>query len=293
MLDFRINTFLAVCQTMNYTEAAKMLHITQPAVSQHIHYLEQQYGSKFFQYEGKHLSLTESGQLFLQTATTIQHDIKHLQEQISTLSTYQYLNFGATLTIGEYIMPESILHVLKHEPNIQIRMVVENTDELLKLLNQGKIDFAIIEGFFPRHAYESLTYKEERFLPVCACDYTFAKPVFRLEDLLSEQLLVRENGSGTREALERSLMEHNMVIKDFNKLTELGNLNAIKSLVSAGAGISFFYESAVKEELKSGLLREIPLEDFYAKHDFTFLWQKGSVFSPYYRRVFELLNGEC
>ena len=83
-----------------------------------------------------------------------------------------------------------------------------------------------------------------------------------------------------------------MVIKDFKRITELGNLNAIKSLVSAGAGISFFYESAVKEELKSGLLREIPLEDFFAKHNFTFLWQKGSVFAPYYHRVFELLNGE-
>ena len=70
MLDFRVETFLAVCETMNFTRAAERLHITQPAVSQHIHALETQYGTRLFVYEGKQLRLTESGQLFLQTAAT-------------------------------------------------------------------------------------------------------------------------------------------------------------------------------------------------------------------------------
>lgn len=63
MLDFRIHTFLCVCRHMNYTRAAAELHITQPAVSQHIRYLEREYGTKLFSYKGKHLQLTQAGHI--------------------------------------------------------------------------------------------------------------------------------------------------------------------------------------------------------------------------------------
>ena len=68
MLDNRIYTFLAVCQEMNFTRAAKKLHITQPAVSQHIQYIERYYGVHAFRFEGKKLSLTPEGELFYKSA---------------------------------------------------------------------------------------------------------------------------------------------------------------------------------------------------------------------------------
>ena len=68
MLDFRINTFLTVCEYMNFTKAAQILCITQPAVSQHIKYLENTYNTKLFEYEGKKIKLTKSGEIFYQTA---------------------------------------------------------------------------------------------------------------------------------------------------------------------------------------------------------------------------------
>ena len=70
MLDFRVDTFLAVCRCMSFTRAAAALHITQPAVSQHIRALEAQYGVRFFSFEGKKLTLTDAGRLFLRTATS-------------------------------------------------------------------------------------------------------------------------------------------------------------------------------------------------------------------------------
>lgn len=295
MLDFRIDTFLTVCQTMNFTEAARLLHITQPAVSQHIHALEKQYGARFFASQGKRIYLTEAGQIFWQTANAMQHDVRHLQEEISRISGQLCLNFGVTLTIGEYIMPQPLLRLMKERPDIRIRMIVENTDVLMKLLNEGNIDFAIIEGYYSQQSYSGITYRSERFIPVCAADYRFTKPVTELRDLLSECLFLREEGSGTRKVLEHSLMEHNLLLKDFPRLMELGNLGLIKSMVSEGMGITFIYESVVKKELEDGVLREIPLEDFPVYHDFTFLWQKGSVFDDYYREVFALLQikSEC
>ena len=290
MLDFRVETFLAVCQTMNFTRAAEQLHITQPAVSQHIHALEEQYGAKLFRSQGKQLQLTESGRLFFRTAAAMHHDDLRLREALHQENTRRRLRFGATLTIGEYIMPGPLHRLLEREPDIQLYMLTANTQELLKLLDQGELDFAIVEGYFDKQAYDSLVYCTQRYIPVCSAEHPFSHPVRRLEDLLEERLLVREPGSGTRNVLERALEVRNLSVRNFRRVTELGSLNLIKSLVCAGAGISFFYQPVVQQELEAGKLREIPLEDCSIYHDFTFLWRRGSLFAADYREIYSLLR---
>lgn len=290
MLDFRIETFLAVCRTLNFTEAARLLNITQPAVSQHIHALEQQYKVSLFEFKGKRCALTEAGRVLFQMATSMQHDIDHFKEQIAQGNFVKRINFGATLTIGEYIMPEPLKYILAHRQDIHVRMIVDNTNTLLQMLDRGEIDFAVIEGFFPRNAYDSIPYKTEHFIPVCSPDYSFSRPIRGLQDLLGERLFVRELGSGTREVLNHALREHNLSLEDFLHLTEIGNLNTIKSLVASGMGISFFYESVVLKELDEGSLRKIELPGFSVDHDFTFLWRSGSFFTDYYHEMFELLR---
>ena len=101
---------------------------------------------------------------------------------------------------------------------------------------------------------------------------------------------MREPGSGTRNVLERSLASRNLTVDSFARVTQLGSLNLIKRLVLAGMGIAFFYQPVVEEELASGKLREIPLADCSLSHDFSFLWQRGSVFSPELEKVFSLLQ---
>ena len=289
MLDFRVETFLAVCQTMNFTRAAEQLHITQPAVSQHIRALEEQYGTKLFRSQGKQLQLTESGRLFFRTAAAMHHDDLRLREALHQENTRRRLRFGATLTIGEYIMPGPLHRLLEREPDIQLYMLTANTQELLKLLDQGELDFAIVEGYFDKQAYDSLVYCTQRYIPVCSAEHPFSHPVRRLEDLLEERLLVREPGSGTRNVLERALEVRNLSVRNFRRVTELGSLNLIKSLVCAGAGISFFYQPVVQQELEAGKLREIPLEDCSIYHDFAFLWRRGSLFAADYRGIYSLL----
>lgn len=82
MLDFRVETFLAVCRHMNFTKAARELNITQPAVSHHMHYLEQAYGTALFQHNGKRLQLTEAGEILRRTLLTMKHDEQHLQKRM-------------------------------------------------------------------------------------------------------------------------------------------------------------------------------------------------------------------
>lgn len=291
MMDFRIDTFLEVCRHMSFTKAAEKLNITQPGVSQHIRYLEDFYGSKLFAYEGKKMYLTKAGEILLSAAITMKHDGLYLRKVIDDSNTRKSrLIFGATLTIGEFVMAKHIKSYLNLYPDTEVRMVEGNTSELLNKLSMGEIDFALVEGNYAKKEYDYLVYSEERYIPVCGKDYVFQKEPVSLTDLLSERIIIRENGSGTKEILEKNLESRNLEIEDFRYSIEIGGLNAIKSLVEAECGITFLYEAAVKKELETGVLREIKLEDFQVSHDFTFIWNKGSAFSNNYREICEILK---
>ena len=291
MLDFRMETFLIACKTMNFTKAAERLHITQPAVSHHIRALEEAYGVRLFDYAGKKLRLTPAGAALLEAATTMQNDVRLLKRRLCRLSAGQsVLNFGATLTIGEYVMPAALSSFLQAYPETTVHMTVADTRELLRKINDGKIDFALVEGFYPKSEFDSLRFSKERFVAVRGRDYVFSKPVRRVEDLLDERLLIREEGSGTRRIVGAYLDGRNLRIQDFHRLAEISNIAAIKTLTAAGYGVTFLYEAAVKAELAAGTLCEIPLEDFAVEHDFSFIWRKDSLFADRYREIFHLLH---
>lgn len=291
MLDFRIHTFLAVCQHLNFTKAAQALNITQPAVSQHIHYLEAYYQVKLFTYQGKRLTLTAAGEVLRETATTMKHDAIHLKSQLTEWEqNKRQLIFGVTLTIGEFVMPEPLATYLQRYPDTGIRMVVANTQELLGQLNSGDIDFALVEGFFAKKEYDYQVYAREPYIAVCGNNNKLKQKPCCFEDLLAQRLILREPGSGSREILEKQLAERNLTVDDFANVVEISNIGALKRLVQAGAGIAFLYKAAVQEELAKGSLHILELSDFQVHHDFTFLWRRGSVFSTYYQELFELLH---
>ncbi|WP_319633332.1 LysR substrate-binding domain-containing protein [Sinanaerobacter chloroacetimidivorans] len=291
LLDYRIETFLAVCKYMNFTRAAEKMNITQPAVSQHIRYLEEEYGIKIFKYDGKKMKLTKEGETLLNAVTTIKHDDLFLREHLKELKgERRKLIFGTTLTIGEFVIPSHLAAYLHKYPDTSIQMMVANTYVLLEKLNNGEIDFAIIEGYFTKSEYDYLPYSREKYIPVCGPEYVFNGKGSTVEDLLNERLIVREPGSGTREILERTLGERNLTIQDFKNLVEISNMNAIKSLVQANCGITFLYEAAARKEITEGKLKEIPLGKYNVTHDFTFVWRKGSIFAERYKKLFAILK---
>lgn len=286
MLDFRINTFLTVCEYMNFTKAAKVLCVTQPAVSQHIKYLEKTYDTKFFKYEGKKINLTKSGKIFYQTATTMKQNEEYLKEKIIQEKLgMRNLKFGATLTIGEFILPSKLHNYLNRNKNVKITMIVENTKELLYKLEHGEIDFALVEGYFIKNEYDYVVYSKEKYICVAGKDYNFIKEPHVLQDLLQETLIIREKGSGTRDIFEKNLERQNLALNDFSKVIEIGNINAIKQLVKNNNGITSLYEVAVKDELESGTLIKIEVDDLQKNHDFYFIWRKNSAFEKTYRKL--------
>lgn len=294
MLDFRIDTFLEVCRLMNYTRAAEQLNLTQPAVSQHIRWLEEKCGVKLFHYENKQLNLTAAGQMLRSAAITMKQDQMFLYRRMQEADSEDAdLCFGVTPTVGMYLIPKPLAAYRRRHPSAKVSMQVENSELLCRWLDSGEIDFAILEGYFHKEDYDSMLYRTERYLAVCAQDYPFQNTPHQLADLLGETLLVREEGSGNREIIRRSLSRKNLALQDFHSLFEVGDMNVLKQMLVQGCGIGFLYEAAVQEDLQQGRLRIIELEDFAEDHDITFLWRKGSIFAPRYRRIYgELCQNE-
>lgn len=287
MLDFRIDTFLAVCKFMNFTKASAYLNITQPAVSNHIRYLEEYYQVKLFYYLGKKMKLTKEGEILLEYATTLKHDDIFLKKRFSEMKTKHELIFGATLTVGEYMMPKVINHLLKKDSNTVIKMKVANTRELLNYMNEGMIDFALVEGYFNKQEYECLYYCQEQYICVASREFEL-DTVNDISELFKYNLITREVGSGTREIIERYLGDRNLDVNDFSSLIEISNLHTIKYLVKNNHGISFMYRMAVEKEINEGLLKEIKISGLKIVHDINFVWRKNSIFADHYQHLFEL-----
>lgn len=280
MINFRMLTFMDLCKTKNYTKTAANLHITQPAVTQHIKYLENYYGAKLFTYSGRNLSLTKQGQLLEEFTSMMYADYNKMKGLIkSSLCKPKKIKFGATGTIGEYLMPNVIEKYLEYEQNEEFMMIIDNTENLLGKIKNGDIDFAIIDGYFQKSDYECTLLFKEPTVAVCAVNHRLAKGPVAFDDLLTERLILREEGSEGRYNLGLLLREKNLSIESFSKTLQIGHWNVTKDLVQKGLGIAFLYRNVVKRDIENNLLAEIKISDFNVTREINFVWLKGSFFT--------------
>ncbi len=275
---------------MSFTRAAEELNLTQPAVSQHIKYLEHEFETPLFLRERKALSLSPAGTLLRSSLESMRNDENTLKKRMKeSLVGKKVLTFGVTMTIGEYAILPALARLIRTHPDTDFHIRYGNTQSLLADLYEGTIDFAIVEGYFMEENYQTRVYRTEEYIAVASSRHIFANPVHCMKDLTSERLLIREPGSGTRAILSRALALKNMSVQNFSHIVEVENIHTIVSLLQQDCGISFLYKAAVQEEIDRGTLMQIPLEDLKLKHDFTFIWNKDSIFSAEYEGIFEEL----
>lgn len=285
-MEFHLVTFLAVCQEMNFTRAAESLHITQPAVSHHIHWLEQEYDAPLFHFEGKRMWLTPAGVLLRDAATVMKNDEDVLRRRIrAERAGASLLRLGATRTIGELGIAGTLAEYLRRHPETELQLEVDNTGHLLTALQEGRLQCALIEGYFDARRFDSVRYCREEYVAVCSAGHFFARQPRTLRDLLNERLLLREPGSGTREILENLLRREDLRCGDFARVTQIGAMQVILELLGQDVGVSFLYRMAARRLLDEGKLREIPLEELPVQHDFALVWERGSRYSAEYRAL--------
>ncbi len=291
MLDYRVHTFLAVYRSRSFTQAARELHITQPAVSQHIRHLERHYGARLFEKTTRGAEPTEAGRTLYRALSVMENDEQRLCAELragAQGADATPLHLGCTRTVADYAVPRILAQRAAALPAKPICMRVGNTAELLALMDTGEVDCALVEGSFDRTAFDFAVFSREPFIAVASpeqAERLRAGGAQGIEGLLGARLILREAGSGTRDILERNLAAHDLGTGDFAGVIELASIPAILACVEAGAGISFLYRIAAERELAAGALVDITPRDFTIEHDFSLVWQRGSIYADSYRAL--------
>jgi DNA-binding transcriptional LysR family regulator len=291
VIDSRHQTFLTLCAVGSYTKTAQHLHLSQPAVTQHIQYLEGMYNCRLVVYENRRVVLTPAGEQLREMLERMAADAKRFRRTLQKNGgTGKNIVFGATLSIGEYLMPQVIAELLEHDASLNVHMEVANSQILLERLRNGELDFALIEGMIDKARYHALVFSEERFVPICAPNCSLAGRTVDFREILQFPLVLREKGSGTREIFEHILGQYNYSVSSFQKVIEIGNMAAIKHLVARNIGISFMYELVAANDVHGGELAIVDIAGFDVRREFNFVCLRGSAFvdqSLEYFRMFK------
>ena len=263
-MDPKLHTFLTLCQTMNYRLAAERLHLSQPAVTKQIQSLEQMLQTKLFHYDGHALHKTEECLLLERYAISQQYQFEELQLALAGKKRLK-LRIGATKTIGDYVLIDAIKDYLGN-PTHELSLVVDNTKHLLQMLDENQLDFAVIEGTFSKTKYDSYLLRMEPFVGICAKNNPLCGKLVAIEDLLSQTIIVREEGSGTRRIFEERLIAAGYELSDFFREVSISSFVSIKALVAGGIGVSFLYKSVVENENNIGTFTVNGITEPHAFH---------------------------
>ena len=277
MMEYLLFTFLKICETHSFTEASRELHISQSTVSLHIRKIEEYYGVRLFDFKHKTLTLTPQGEILRKFAIDEKAGLEILRRTIlNSFKEQASIRFGATLSVGEFFMPEILSSYMKEFPQHRISMLVDNTATLIGMLDNGSIDFAIVEGAFNKEKFTWRCLAEVPFIGICSKQSPLADQTIKLSDIADEFLIVREEGSGTRAILENLLATQNLSISRIPHM-EIGNMNAITHLVADGHGITFLYKPVAAEGLRNGRLAQLNIENVNIVREFSFICHRRAI----------------
>ncbi len=265
--------FRSVCENdFNTTKAAKILNMTQPAVSLAIKELEQYYGVKLFDRIGRRLQITDAGQNFLQYAIHISDLFKDMETGLRDWDSKGILRVGASITIGSQFMPDYVKTFSKMYPDIDIRVTIEQSDSLEKKLLSNDLDFALIEGLSHDSNIVSKAYMEDHLSIICSSGKGWKQgQTISKEEFSNQHFLLREPGSGTREVFEHAIERAGIQVTPSWEST---STNALINAVIKDLGISVLPYRMILSALDQGLIYTVNVEDLEFKRSFYILHHK-------------------
>ena len=282
-MDQKLETFLMVCKTMNYRRAAEALHLTQPAVTKQMQALQAQYGVKLFTYDDRKLRKTAQGEILERYAIGLRYNDAELTRLLSQ-KPKTLLRIGATKSIGDYILIPEIKRFMA-QPENELFFTVDNTQHLLSQLDAGELDFVVLEGIFDKRRYDCFLLREEPYIGICAKDHPWNGREIPLGTLFTERLILREPGSGTRNILERELIQQGYTVDAFSSCVCVSSFKIIRELVASGCGVSFLYEAVVGREPQFGKFSAPPLT---GRHELNVVFLKNTGAGTYARRFLHM-----
>jgi DNA-binding transcriptional LysR family regulator len=270
--QFRV--FEAVASRLSFTQAAKALHLSQPAVSMQVKLMEEQVGLPLFEQIGKQIYLTEAGQEIYHYSRAIGQLLSEAEEVINELkgSHRGKLTISVAST-ANYFVPTLLGIFHKRFPGVTVSLDVTNREILMQQLEANEVDLVVM-GQPPKEMdLEAGAFMENPLVVIAPPDHPLAKekniPMSRMEE---EVFLTRERGSGTRSAIERFFEQHGVQL---NTGMEIASNEAIKQSVQAGLGLGLLSRDTLDMELALGKLVILDVEDFPIVRHWYVMHRKG------------------
>jgi DNA-binding transcriptional LysR family regulator len=246
----QLEVFVAVAREGSVRAAAGQLHLSQPALSMALAELESQLGTDLFDRKRGRLYLSERGRDALPLAQEILERTADLRRSVHGhgAALEGELRLGASNTIGNYLVGDLLGTFTADHPQVAVRLVVGNTDTIVKGVLDHSLDLGCVEGAVAQAGIELRPWREDKLVICTRPDHPLARRRrLRSDDFAGARWILREDGSGTRAMTERILG----ALPPGQAVLELGQSEAIKQAVIAGLGIACLPEVAVAEALKS------------------------------------------
>ncbi len=251
MLDsHQLNVFLTAAETLNFSRAAELLHMSQPSVTQHIRSLEQHFGTTLFFRKGRQISLTEAGIALLPLArqmVAVSLRTDEIMDQIKG-EVQGNLVIGCSTTPGKYILPVLLADFMRRHPRVNASCSVTARAQALQMLENGEVKFALSsnpEEFSSNVEFRKLIDDPITLLVPKNHEWA-ARGQIRLEELMSERFIMREETAGTYRTVRNALARHGHNINDLRIILTLGNSEAIAIAIQEGIGVGFVSQMVVE-----------------------------------------------
>jgi DNA-binding transcriptional LysR family regulator len=258
-----LQVFLIAAETENFSEAGRRLNISQPAVSMQIRSLETAMGVDLFHRSGRHITLTEAGHLLAPLARDLINRSIQIEETMASIQgeIVGLLKIGCSTTSGKYILPKLIAGLREQHPRVQVLCHVSAREIALQMLLDGEVHIALSSLRGPYRDIEYRPFLTDRIILIAPPDHPWAaKGHIAPAELGSADFILREEGSGTYEALRDGLAWHDVAIEELRTVMVLGNSEAIRMAVQEGIGVAFVSCMVAEEAFRAGTLVPIQVE---------------------------------
>jgi DNA-binding transcriptional LysR family regulator len=268
----QLEVFLAAAHFQNITRAAESLAMSQSAASSALKDIESQFDLPLFDRIGKRLQLNEQGRLIRPKAEQLIEQAKELERVMAQHKDAGHLKVGATLTIGNYLAVKTMAELMQVQPDAEVSLEVANTSKIGQKVLNFEIDIGMIEGELQHPDLELIPWLDDELTVFCSPEHPYAD-LLQVTDrhLKDAEWILRESGSGTRQAFDRAM---HGILAELQVKLELQHTEAIKRAVEAGLGIGCLSRVTVQDAFKRGSLIPLPTPHRNLSRKFYFVLHK-------------------
>ena len=285
-LDFRqLETFVQVARLKSFSKAAEILFITQPTVTNHIQNLEKELGLVLINRYGKSTSLTDAGELLYKYAIDILNSCEMAKFDLASQKSQikGHLHIYSSSVPRKYLLPEVIKNFLNEYSDVSFTVSDKDSRMVIESILDGETDFGIVGAKYPTNNIEYIDLMEDRLLLVTPNTPEYPDENYSaisIDVLLENNLLFREEGSGTRSLIEKVLKKSHLPLDKLKISAFVGDTETIKELITLGVGISFLSEKSIKSDIQLGKIKAFYIENLDFSRKFYFAYHKNRQLSP-------------